>query len=1515
MAYQFLSTILGSNANFTGLVGIGTTSPQSELDIYRASNPAILLRDSSAIARLLPYAGNVYFQTAQAFSGGSTADLYFTGMYGTPVNMLIKATGNVLIGTTTDAGYKLQVNGSTTSGYANQSALLVTASGTASTQNAIAIQQLTSEGDTTIFADYEPYAEYGITAKNSSDSIDFTGGTAVNYLDSYSITNRSGNARTAYVKARIGLASGVTWFGGNVGIGTTSPIGKLQVAGTSGNLLTVGTLTNDWVGDIAMGITNGNGVIISKLNTANDTNRVLVFYRDDTNGATIWGYQPNGTTIGYQIRANAFSYFNGGNVLIGTTTDSGYKLDVNGTGIFRDDLTVSKSGVSYINLVSTASNVVLKLNTPANYSSYIGYNTNGNAPLEFYDYSVSTTTFTLSPSTGAATLLSLAGSGTRMVVADSSGTLSTQSIPTGTVTGSGTTNYVSKWSSSSSLTNSLLYDDGSVVAIGTNTPFTVGGTAKTSILGSAVILTLGTGSSDLMFFRNTGTGIYQIQTNNGGNDGEIQLQPYGGTVSIGTTANYGAKLQVYSVNNIQSFVSPNAAAFVSFVANNSTTYGYLGTSYSLIGSGIDFSIRSENNLLFASGGAGERMRITTSGNILVNTTTDSGYKLDVNGSARFGLFSQVGNYYGDKSSYLGMFPDGVANQCIDILLGDGYINGWLEVEVTGGFSNQSTTGCLRALISYGLNPGGGIWYGPYFRIAESQGSVVDNIFIGNIEWDSSIGQYKIPIYHTVSSGNNYCFHIRQNGLGLSLFNINIGSRYTRTAPNPARQYVYYNENVGIGIANPNAKLSTYTYTGANLEVIHSNGGTFPKVSAIGIGSDAVGVTYTTSGSTLYTVGSAQIAALQSASSNATTDMAFYTTSGGSVTEKMRIDSIGNVSINNGRALIFNNPINTGSGNIYCPGGGSLSLQAYNQEMLALVEGDRVTISTATIERMRVTNAGNVLIGTTTDAGYRLDVNGTGRVQTGTYGLNTTPFILNQLSGDTRSANFFLGDPSVYNPAAATNTVNGSIAGISLNFYADNWKMSATRSGGADIYGLVFSRNGSEKLVITSTGNVAIGLTDAAYKTTIYNSTTDTDVLCLSNPQINPDLSQHFVGLSFQDQNANGSGNVSAIRSYSNLYSYWGSILTFSTTSSASANTLVERMRILYNGNVGIGTTSPGAKLHIVGSNEITRIVSNNTTLYNTYISNGADVGYIGNGTGLVASGIYTDFAIRAENNLIFSIYNLEKMRITSSGNVLIGTTTDNGAKLQVNGFSYFGSDMFTFQNGGIFFSGNTSYSAGIYARNFGSDLWLQSGSVPTLKLASSGTATIPNLGGSGTRMVVADGSGTLSTQAIPSPTTKSFGAWQTNTTQTAAVNNTGYGVKFDIGDITGHGVVIQPDGLGNNTLIKFVNAGTYNIQFSFQFQNADNQLHDVSIWLRKNGTTTAADVAGSGGFVSVPNSHGGTPGHCIVAWNYFVEANAADFFQLVWSTNNATNVTMEFYPAGSPPPSSASAILTVNQVD
>jgi hypothetical protein len=161
---------------------------------------------------------------------------------------------------------------------------------------------------------------------------------------------------------------------------------------------------------------------------------------------------------------------------------------------------------------------------------------------------------------------------------------------------------------------------------------------------------------------------------------------------------------------------------------------------------------------------------------------------------------------------------------------------------------------------------------------------------------------------------------------------------------------------------------------------------------------------------------------------------------------------------------------------------------------------------------------------------------------------------------------------------------------------------------------------------------------------------------------------------------------------------------------------------------------------------------------------------------------------------------------------------------------------------------------------------------------------------------------------------KYYGAWQDDANQNTTANNVGVGVRFNTTDIGGHGIDIVEDSSNNKTLIKVDNSGAYNIQFSFQFKNSDTQIKDVSIWLRKNGDHSAHDIAGTGGFVSVPNKHGGVNGHLIAAWNYFVEAEAGDFFQIVWSTTDHDHITMEYIPANSSP-SCASSILTVNQVN
>jgi len=80
----------------------------------------------------------------------------------------------------------------------------------------------------------------------------------------------------------------------------------------------------------------------------------------------------------------------------------------------------------------------------------------------------------------------------------------------------------------------------------------------------------------------------------------------------------------------------------------------------------------------------------------------------------------------------------------------------------------------------------------------------------------------------------------------------------------------------------------------------------------------------------------------------------------------------------------------------------------------------------------------------------------------------------------------------------------------------------------------------------------------------------------------------------------------------------------------------------------------------------------------------------------------------------------------------------------------------------------------------------------------------------------------------------------------------------------------------SSSKITVVNAGIYNLQFSTQFANTNSNVQDVYIWLRQNGT----DIPGSTGFVSIPGSHGGTDGHSIVGWNYFLSMAAGDHIEI-----------------------------------
>ena len=105
--------------------------------------------------------------------------------------------------------------------------------------------------------------------------------------------------------------------------------------------------------------------------------------------------------------------------------------------------------------------------------------------------------------------------------------------------------------------------------------------------------------------------------------------------------------------------------------------------------------------------------------------------------------------------------------------------------------------------------------------------------------------------------------------------------------------------------------------------------------------------------------------------------------------------------------------------------------------------------------------------------------------------------------------------------------------------------------------------------------------------------------------------------------------------------------------------------------------------------------------------------------------------------------------------------------------------------------------------------------------------------------------------------------------------------------------------------------GIYNLQWSGQFVNLGAQIHEISVWLRQNGT----DVVGSAGQVSVNAKHGAFNGGALVSWNYLVSLTAGEYVELWWSTPDVDSYIIA-YPAGTSPtrPTTASVIATMTFV-
>jgi Chaperone of endosialidase len=121
-------------------------------------------------------------------------------------------------------------------------------------------------------------------------------------------------------------------------------------------------------------------------------------------------------------------------------------------------------------------------------------------------------------------------------------------------------------------------------------------------------------------------------------------------------------------------------------------------------------------------------------------------------------------------------------------------------------------------------------------------------------------------------------------------------------------------------------------------------------------------------------------------------------------------------------------------------------------------------------------------------------------------------------------------------------------------------------------------------------------------------------------------------------------------------------LDVSGTTTLKGTTNLSNNNIISIGNAGIGTAAPAYKLDVIGSgsdNIVCRLQSGGANTYTTYVNTGASNLDVGTGSGghfIYGYGSYP---------LYFGVNGSERMRITSAGNVGIGTSTPE-ATLQIN---------------------------------------------------------------------------------------------------------------------------------------------------------------------------------------------------------------------------------------------------------
>jgi hypothetical protein len=193
-------------------------------------------------------------------------------------------------------------------------------------------------------------------------------------------------------------------------------------------------------------------------------------------------------------------------------------------------------------------------------------------------------------------------------------------------------------------------------------------------------------------------------------------------------------------------------------------------------------------------------------------------------------------------------------------------------------------------------------------------------------------------------------------------------------------------------------------------------------------------------------------------------------------------------------------------------------------------------------------------------------------------------------------------------------------------------IQSRNSTSANFYSLVLNPSG---------GNVGIGATSPAAKLHVRSSSSSVvELLRLDNSGNAADNGAKITWAN-ADQ-AYDAGYISVIRNASLL----SQDMVFATSSNWTTTAPSEKVRITGAGNVGIGTTSPGAKLEVAGGD----LRVNGTGTGNIGITLKRTAGTTSDWYQYIPSG--SDAFVWFQGGV-----GAERMRIDSSGNLLVGTTS------------------------------------------------------------------------------------------------------------------------------------------------------------------------------------------------------------------------------------------------------------------